>query len=76
MRPHRSETDCSPTFHPNRLFLGVTVALSALSAGVLYLGSQLVSPSGLRQLTPTTPSACIASSSPRNRESLPRARLG
>lgn len=52
MRPHRSETDCSPTFHPNRLFLGVTVALSALSAGVLYLGSQLVSPSGLRQLTP------------------------
>ncbi len=52
MRPHRSETDCSPTFHPNRLFLGVTVALSALSAGVLYLGSQLMSPSGLRQLTP------------------------
>ncbi|HNN94430.1 MAG TPA: VWA domain-containing protein, partial [Pseudomonadota bacterium] len=52
MRPHRSETDCSPTFHPNRVFLGVTVALSALSAGVLYLGSQIVSPSGLRQLTP------------------------
>ncbi len=50
-RTPRAKTPPSLTWHPNRVFLGVTLALSALSAGVLYLGSRLATPKALRQLT-------------------------
>lgn len=51
-RTQRTDKKPSYAWHPNRVFLGVTLALSAVSAGVLWLGSQLSVPKGLRQLTP------------------------
>lgn len=52
MRQKKSDADCSPSWSPNRVFLGALFSLSAISAGVLLLGSQLATPAGLRQLTP------------------------
>jgi Ca-activated chloride channel family protein len=52
MRQKKSDADCSPSWSPNRVFLGALFSLSAISAGVLLAGSQLATPAGLRQLTP------------------------